>query len=62
MKINFFFFANQVNFAKVGCRLGQCQNGGTCIDQPNSFYGYSCICPAQWMGVNCDQSEFKTYL
>ena len=39
------------------CRLEHCKNGATCIDWPFSFYGYSCVCTPQWMGVNCDQSE-----
>ncbi len=27
------------------------------MDQPNSFFGYSCTCVPPWSGINCDQSK-----
>ena len=32
------------------CASNPCQNGGTCIDQVNS---YSCECPHDFYGHNC---------
>lgn len=36
--------------------MGQpCRNGGTCIDEVDSF---RCFCPSGWEGELCDISEF----
>ena len=37
------------------CKNNPCKNGGRCVDQGNTFYGYNCVCAGQWTGVNCDQ-------
>ncbi|CAH1775425.1 unnamed protein product [Owenia fusiformis] len=34
------------------CQSNPCRNGGTCVDQFNSFF---CRCPSNWQGVTCDQ-------
>ena len=34
--------------------LGVCQNGGHCIDSPQS---YNCACPPQYGGLTCSQGK-----
>ena len=36
------------------CASSPCQNGGTCIDDVNS---YTCLCAPGYSGVNCDGGE-----
>ncbi|KAI0233508.1 hypothetical protein LSAT2_016260 [Lamellibrachia satsuma] len=42
------------------CRSSPCRNGGTCIDQFNSFF---CRCPSAWQGARCetDVNECSLY-
>ena len=35
------------------CESNPCQNGGTCVDEVNSF---SCVCVADYTGTNCTTS------
>lgn len=35
------------------CADGPCFNGGTCMEQVTG--GYSCRCPAGYMGSNCEK-------
>ena len=37
------------------CQSSPCQNGGTCIDQINS---YKCTCTDDWKGTNCETRKF----
>lgn len=45
-----------VNSQISKCNTNPCRNGGRCVDQANTAFGYSCLCINPWMGVNCDQS------
>ena len=37
------------------CASSPCQNGGTCLDQINS---YSCSCVAGYTGSNCESGKY----
>ena len=36
------------------CASSPCQNGGTCIDDVNT---YTCLCASGYAGVNCNGGE-----
>lgn len=35
------------------CSANPCQNNGVCVEQPDTLYGYSCMCKGEFKGVNC---------
>jgi hypothetical protein len=43
------------------CGIEPCQNGGTCINQPNFLYGYKCECLAGFIGYDCQNSKKIKY-
>ncbi|CAF0950741.1 unnamed protein product [Brachionus calyciflorus] len=37
-----------------GCLSNPCENGGTCVDQPDLLLGFNCICPSGYKGTKCN--------
>ena len=46
----------------IDCVKKPCLNNAVCVNQPSSFYGYFCICPTFYHGVNCDICELLCFL
>ena len=44
---------------QVACRSYPCKNNGTC-QSGFTEKGYRCLCPAGWMGTNCEDGK-KTW-
>lgn len=38
--------------AANGCTINPCQNGGTCVTQPNGAF-LGCFCTTGFIGTNC---------
>ena len=36
------------------CMSNPCDNGGSCMENDTS---YTCLCPAAWTGINCEQKK-----
>ncbi|KAL3084174.1 hypothetical protein niasHT_039300 [Heterodera trifolii] len=39
------------------CRVNSCQNGASCLVDPNSSFGFVCRCPHGWRGILCGEKE-----
>ncbi len=40
------------------CEANTCQNGGTCVDDPDSKFksiGFKCVCPSGYFGYLCER-------
>jgi hypothetical protein len=45
------------NVSNMPCEILQpCQNHGTCNNTNMTPYGYQCLCPADFSGINCETS------
>lgn len=42
------------------CATSRCLNGGIC-QEFNNDVGYSCICPKDFVGPNCDRVGYSCY-
>ena len=41
------------------CRTKPCLNGGVCVENEQSKFGYVCQCPKQFSGDLCEESKSK---